>query len=291
MEQHPPTKKIFTTLITANELARHLPDPDWVIVDCRYSLIDHEKGRRDYIQLHIPGAVYAHQDEDLSGPVITGKTGRHPLPGIDTAAHNFSKLGIGPGVQVIAYDDAYGALSAVRLWWMLRWLGHEAAAVLDGGWQRWVGDGRPVKTGVETRPLREFVPHPRPDLIAASAEVDVIRLDRSYRLLDARVAERYCGDFEPIDPVAGHIPGALSAPYTDNLNPEGTFRSPAELREYYQKLLGDVPARNAICYCGSGVTSIHTILAMMYAGLGEARLYAGSWSEWITDPSRPVAKG
>jgi thiosulfate/3-mercaptopyruvate sulfurtransferase len=174
---------------------------------------------------------------------------------------------------------------------MLRWLGHEAAAVLDGGWQRWLQEGRPVKRGEETRPAQTFIPSPRPDLVAGAAEVEAARRDPDYRVFDARSAERYRGENETIDPVAGHIPGALSAPYQDNLTPDGVFRSKEALRRHYQSLLGDQPAERAIFYCGSGVTAAQGILALEHAGLGQARLYAGSWSEWITDPARPVDEG
>lgn len=279
----------YKTLISTNELAAHLDNPEWAIFDCRFSLDRPERGCEDYRAAHIPGAIYAHLDKDLSGPVVAGKTGRHPLPEPAAAAEKFSSWGIGPGVQVVVYDDAGGALAAVRLWWMLRWLGHEAAAVLDGGWNRWIAEGRAVREGVESRPARTFTPAPRPGMLAAVDEVEKLRQDPSYRLFDVRAAERYRGQSETIDPVAGHIPGAISAPYMDNLTPDGLFRPPAELEQHYQRYLGKTPPERAVFYCGSGVTSIHSILAMLHAGLGEARLYAGSWSEWIADPERPVA--
>lgn len=280
----------YTTLISTQVLSEHLNDPDWAIVDCRFSLADPAYGRREYLQAHIPGAVYAHLDEDLSAQVVPGKTGRHPLPGPTQAARVFSRLGIGPGIQVVAYDDAGGALAAVRLWWMLRWLGRRAVAVLDGGWQRWLEEGCPVKPGFEPRRRREFTPEPHPEMMVTAEDIEAVRLDPAYRVFDARSADRYRGENEVIDPVAGHIPGAISAPYLDNLAPEGTFRPVEELRAYYEALLADAPAEKAVFYCGSGVTSIHNILAMLHAGLGESRLYAGSWSEWITDPRRPVEK-
>ena len=277
-----------TTLISTAELAVQLEDLEWVVLDCRFSLADPERGRRDYLQAHIHGALYAHLDEDLSGTVIPGRTGRHPLPPVEKAVEKFSQWGIGPGVQVVAYDDAGGALAAVRAWWMLRWLGHPAAAVLDGGWQKWLAEGRPLRGGQEARPPRPFTPVPRPELVASTAEVDARRLDPAYRVLDARANERYHGRNETIDPVAGHIPGAASAPYFDNLTPDGVFRPVAELRAHYAAILDGRPAERAIFYCGSGVTSIHNILAMQHAGLGVARLYARSWSEWITDARRGV---
>ncbi|HNT24567.1 MAG TPA: sulfurtransferase [Anaerolineales bacterium] len=280
----------YTTLISAADANAHLQDTGWLVVDARFSLADAGLGRRNYLAGHIPGAVYAHLDEDLSSKVIQGVTGRHPWPAVDTAASMFGRLGIGPGVQVVIYDDMGGALAAVRVWWMLRWLGHEAAAVLDGGWQNWQKNGYPVRPGEEQKPGRELQVRSHPELLVTVEQVETMRKDPAYRVLDARAADRYRGENETIDPVAGHIPGAFSAPYTNNLNPDGTFKPTAALRQYYEGLLGGIPEERAVFYCGSGVTSIHNILAMLYAGMGEARLYAGSWSEWIANPSRPVAR-
>lgn len=208
-------------LISAKELASHLDDPEWVIVDSRFKLADPEKGRRDYESAHIPGAVYAHLDNDLSGPIIKGVTGRHPMPEVNNIRAVFSWLGIDSSVQVVAYDDVGGALAAGRVWWLLRWLGHKQAAILDGGWQAWVSQGLPVRGGKEIREPRVFIPHPRTELMVSSEEVEKMRKDPRFLLLDARTAERYRGENETIDPVAGHIPGAISAPYLDNLNRMG----------------------------------------------------------------------
>jgi thiosulfate/3-mercaptopyruvate sulfurtransferase len=227
----------------------------------------------------------------LADPIVSGVTGRHPLPSPDEAARRFGRLGIGPGVQVVAYDDQGGSLSAVRLWWMLRWLGHDAAAVLDGGWQKWIEEDRPVSGGEETRPPQSFTPQVRPGMWVTTAEVEQLRRDPAYRLIDVRAPERYRGEVEPIDPVAGHIPGAVNAPYSQNLSESGGFRQQEELKEYYQSLVGHTPAERVVFYCGSGVTSIHSLLAMELAGLGQAKLYPGSWSEWIADRRRPVATG
>ncbi len=281
----------FQTLISAGELAHHLKDPDWAVFDCRFSLAEPQRGHRDYLQGHVPGAVYAHLNDDLSAPVVPGVTSRHPLPGIEQTAATFSAWGIDSGVQVVAYDDVGGALAAVRLWWMLRWLGHNAAAVLDGGWQAWQKAGYEVQAGAVERPARKFVPRPRPELLATTTDVDRMRQNPSYKVFDCRTADRYRGESETIDPVAGHIPGALSAPYPENLKPDLSFQSKESLLARYKDLLGDIPADRTAFYCGSGVTSILDILAIQAVGLGEARLYAGSWSEWITDPSRPVAVG
>jgi thiosulfate/3-mercaptopyruvate sulfurtransferase len=280
----------FTTTISVSELAEHLNDPEWVIVDCRFKLADPDQGRKDYEKAHIPGAVYAHLDEDLSGLIIKGVTGRHPLPRVVDVNKVFSRFGIDTRVQVLAYDDVGGALAAGRVWWLLRWLGHEAVALLDGGWQEWAKRGLGVRSGNETSKSRSFISHPRNELIVSTQEVDAIRKNPEYRVLDARSADRFRGENETIDPVAGHIPGVISAPYAGNLNPDGTFRTNKSLATRYKKLLDGVPIQNVVCYCGSGVTATHDILAMMKAGLGEARLYAGSYSEWITDPNRPVEK-
>lgn len=282
---------MYQTLIDTEELSKHLEDPNWAIVDCRFTLGEPEHGRNDYLKAHIPGAVYAHLEEHLSGKVIPGQTGRHPLPTAQAAAVAFANYGIGPGVQVVAYDDAGGALAAVRVWWMLRWLGHLDAAVLDGGWQKWLSEGRPTRSGNEAREWREFIPEVHPERWVDAVELDAMRQNSAYRVFDARLSERFRGQNETIDPVAGHIPGAISAPYIDNLTTEGTFRPAEELRRHYEKLLDGVPAENAVFYCGSGVTSIHNILAILHAGLGEARLYPGSWSEWIASRDRPVATG
>ena len=281
---------VYTTLISSAELNQHLGQPDWAVVDCRFSLADPARGRLAYEQAHIPGAIYAHLDEDLSGPIIPGQTGRHPLPAVDFVAQTLSRWGIDANVQVVAYDDSSGSIAA-RLWWLLRWLGHEAVAVLDGGWPRWQSEGYPVRSGVESRAGRIFTPQPQPHLLASAAEVLAVRNDPAYRLLDARSADRFRGENETLDPVAGHIPGAVSAPFADNLAPDGRFRSPEELQTRFQSLLGDVPPEQTIVYCGSGVTAAHNLLALVHAGRRDARLYAGSWSEWITNPNNPVETG
>jgi thiosulfate/3-mercaptopyruvate sulfurtransferase len=278
----------YKTLISPAQLFEHLDNPDWVIVDCRFWLDDTERGRRDYQTAHIPGAIYAHLDEDLSGHVIPGVTGRHPLPAKDEFVKQLSVWGIGDGVQFIGYDDRGGAFAA-RLWWMLRWLGHEAAAILDGGWQHWVAEGYPTSDSIHSPQPRTFIPDLRSNLVVTTEQVESLIEDGNYLLIDSRTEERYRGDQEPIDPVAGHIPGAVSAPYLDNLDENGEFLPKDVLRQRFHSLLGDVPPERAVFYCGSGVTSIHNLIAMLHAGLDEGCLYVGSWSEWITDPTRPVA--
>jgi thiosulfate/3-mercaptopyruvate sulfurtransferase len=279
----------FDTLITASELSSHTGDENWAIIDCRFSLSDPELGHRAYVESHIPGAVYAHLDRDLSGKKIPGKTGRHPLPEINSFVTALSGWGIDSATQVVVYDDASGSMAA-RLWWMLKWLGHQQAALLDGGWQAWDGFKLPLRSEEEYRPRKRFEPHEIPGFFLATKQIQQIAGNPRYLILDARDAARYRGEVEPIDPVPGHIPGALSAPFEENLAPDGKFLPPEILRRRYEKLIKSVPPENVICYCGSGVTAAHNLLAMAYAGLGMGCLYAGSWSEWITDPTRPVAK-
>jgi thiosulfate/3-mercaptopyruvate sulfurtransferase len=281
---------MFTTLISPAELPPHLNDPHWIVVDCRFALADANKGRASYEQAHIAGAVYAHLNEDLAAPAIPGLTGRHPLPTPEMAAATFGRLGIGPGTQVVAYDDMGGALAAARLWWMLRWLGHEAVAVLDGGIQRWQREALPTRSGTESRQAQVFIPQVRPELLVTAGQVDAMRQNAACRVLDARSADRFRGENETIDPVAGHITGAISAPFARNLTETGIFGPANELKTYYQTLLGDTQIENVAVYCGSGVTAIHDILAMRLAGLGDAKLYAGSWSDWITDARRAVTR-
>jgi thiosulfate/3-mercaptopyruvate sulfurtransferase len=281
----------YTTLISTSDLASNLDHPDWLVVDCRFQLKDFQAGRQAYEQSHIAGAVFADLNADLSGPILPGKTSRHPLPPVDVAAQRFSDLGIDGRVQVVAYDDQGGALAAVRLWWMLRWLGHEHVAVLDGGWQKWIKEERPTHSGVEYCAARTFVPQVRPHMLVDANDVLRSIGDPAFPVFDARSADRYRGENETIDPVAGHIPGAVSAPYMDNLDQEGVFKSQEELRTKYRALLGGLQAAQSAFYCGSGGTAPHDILAMMRAGLGEAKLYAGSWSDWILDPNRPVKTG
>jgi len=278
----------YSTLISTEALARHIDDPTFVIVDCRHELTDPDAGGKAYRSGHLPGAAFMHLDRDLSG-AKTGRNGRHPLPEVAALAATFGRAGIDGTRQVIAYDQSSGVWAS-RLWWLLRWLGHDAAAVLDGGLERWRAENRPLTTALPVPRATAFVPKPA----AATASADEILRhlgDDGLLVLDARAAERYRGDVEPIDPVAGHIPGARSRPYTENLGRDGTFKSPAELRAEFAALLKDTAPAAVVHQCGSGVTACHNALAMTIAGLTGSRLYPGSWSEWVAEPSHPVARG
>lgn len=276
----------FDKLISAEDLSEHIKESEWAVIDCRFDLKNPEWGFESYKQAHIPGAIYAHLDKDLSGP-ITPRTGRHPLPEIQIISDRLSGWGIDQNTQVVVYDTAGGAF-ACRLWWQLRFLGHRKAAVLDGGFQSWQQAGFHTTSGIESRPRAVFTPQPDWQMAADADEVERIREDPSYRLIDARAPERYRGESEPIDPVAGHIPGAVNRFHGANLGADGRFLSAVELRRQFDSILGHTPPDHVIVYCGSGVTSTHHILAMEIAGLPGARLYPGSWSEWIRDPNRPI---
>lgn len=279
----------YTTLISTTELVDHLAQPDWLIIDCQFSLDNAGYGAEAYARSHIPGAIFADINTELSSPVIPGKTGRHPLPEVETLSRTFSKWGIDANTQVIVYDDR-GGMFADRLWWLLRWLGHNAVAVLDGGWPAWAGANLPEQSGLESpRQAAIFTPKLRPELVAPVELVETVHNDPAWRLLDARATERYHGQNETIDPKAGHIPGALSAPATANLGPDGLFLPVPALQERFNRLVEQTPPENIICYCGSGITATYNILALAHAGFGEARLYPGSWSEWIIRPEHPIA--
>ena len=281
---------MHTTLIDVQTLHRHHRDPDWRVIDARFSLADADQGAREYAEGHVPGAVYAHLDDDLSGPIVPSVTGRHPLPSVERAVEVFSRLGIDVSMQVAVYDGAGGSVAA-RVWWMLRWLGHDAVAVVDGGWPAWTGDGLAVTRDVPQAAPRDFKADVRPHLATDVEGVDGYRVNVDWAVLDARTPERFRGEQEPIDPVAGHIPGARCASFDGNLGEDGRFLPPEELRRRFEVLLGGIPAERAVNYCGSGVSACHNLLAIAHAGLGDAVLYPGSWSEWITDEDRPVGVG
>ncbi len=278
------------TLVDVTTLREKLDDPTWRVVDCRHNLMAPEAGREAYRQAHIPGAVYAHLDEDLAGP-ITPASGRHPLPEPAELARTLGRWGINRQTQVVVYDDAGGAIAA-RLWWLLRWLGHRSCAVLDGGWQAWTAAGAPVTDAVpQIEPVEFAIRHG--DSLAWVDEAYLLMNLHSHRdlVIDARAAPRYRGEVEPIDPVAGHVPAAVNLPFDGNLDENGRFRPPQALAQRFQAVLGDRGPGSAVHMCGSGVTACHNLLAMEVAGLTGSRLYPGSWSQWIRDPDRPVARG
>jgi thiosulfate/3-mercaptopyruvate sulfurtransferase len=280
---------ILTALVETDVLARRLADPDWVVFDCRHDLADPARGRAEYAQSHIPGARFLHLDEDLSAPK-TGKNGRHPLPDPEVLTRKLGQLGVDSRKQVVAYD-AQGGMVAARLWWLLRWLGHLPVAVLDGGWNRWVAEGRAQTAEVPQPRAGQFAGRARNDCWVGANFVREHVGDETAVLIDARAPDRFRGQNETIDPVGGRIPYARNRFYRDNLDASGRFKAPEKLKEEFRAVLGAAGPQNTVNYCGSGVSACHNLLAMEVAGLRGARLYPGSWSEWSADPSRPVASG
>ena len=273
-------------LVTVEELAAH---PDWRVFDCRHDLKNTEYGRQAYARGHIPGALFLHLDEDLSG-AANGGNGRHPLPGIDAFARRMSDCGVDASTQVVAYDNE-GGIFASRLWWLLRWLGHERVAVLDGGLAGWKRSKRALEEKSVTVPARQFLAQPQ-DLAVDAGRVLADIGSARMLILDARSPERFRGENETLDPVGGHIPGAVNRFYFDNLDDDGCFFKPvAELQNEFVALLDGRSPTLVVQQCGSGVTACHNLLAMELAGLSGSKLYPGSWSEWCADPARPVAKG
>jgi len=279
-----------TTLITTAELARHLDQVDhggWVIFDCRHELASPEAGAQAYVQSHIPGAQFMHVDRDLSA-APNGRNGRHPLPDPGQFAAKLSAAGVDASSQVVAYDAA-GGMFAARLWWMLRWLGHDRVAVLDGGWGQWQSEQRPTSSARPAPQPARFAAKPR----ALAVDTQAVQANLQHRdrlLLDARGADRFRGENETLDPVGGHIPGAANRPFRDNLDAAGRFKPAEQLRSEFAAVLGEHAPAAVIHQCGSGVSACHNILAMEVAGLQGSVLYPGSWSEWCADPSRPVAR-
>ena len=276
-------------LVSTQTLAVHLDDAQWVVFDVRHDLADVGKGRRAYLEGHIPDAYFLHLEEDLSGEK-TGTNGRHPLPPLDAFAAKMNACGVAPGKQVVIYDDT-GGCYAVRLWWMLHWLGHDRVALLDGGWPQWLKEGRAVDKAIPAPRAGSFVPRPHLGSEVDAAYVDIARRDATVALIDARAAPRFRGEQEPLDAKAGHIPGAVNRFWQSNMDTDGRFKAANLLRSEFAALLGDRAAQRTVHYCGSGVTACHNLFAMELAGLAGSRLYPGSWSEWSADPSRPVATG
>lgn len=278
---------MYTTTVPTGELIRHLGDPGWVIFDCRHDLADTGAGRLAYLASHIPGARFLHLDEDLSAKA-TGKNGRHPLPDPRQFMLKLGAMGVGRGTQVVAYDAA-GNMYAARLWWMLRWVGHEAGAVLDGGFSKWVKEARPTTADAPQISPRQFEGSVQRNWVDAGYVMSQLE-NPNIKLLDARSPERFRGIGETLDPVGGHIPGARNRFLKDNLDDGGCFKPAAELNQVFAGLAGQSPPGDVIHYCGSGVTACHNLLAMEIAGLKGSRLYPGSWSEWCADATRPIAK-
>jgi len=280
----------FKNLISVAQLQEHVADRDLCIVDCRFDLMQDDKGREDYLAGHIPGSVYADLDRDLADPV-SAQSGRHPLPDVARFAECLGRLGIGNDTQVVAYDGSNGSLAA-HLWWLLRWVGHDRVAVLDGGLAAWHAAGGDVERGEGKIACATFKAKPDPSRVATTAEIYAsLNSTAAANLVDARDPARFLGQSEPIDTVAGHIPGAINLPLTRNLNAEGLWRSAGELAELWEKTLAKRTDAKVTVMCGSGVTACHLVLSAQIAGIEEPRLYVGSWSEWIRDARRPVATG
>jgi thiosulfate/3-mercaptopyruvate sulfurtransferase len=276
-------------LVSTDTLASHLDDPRWVIFDCRHDLMDHGKGERLYRERHIPGAHFAPVETALSG-TKTGANGRHPLPDPNEFAGFLARHGVSDASTIVAYDDV-GSQYAARLWWMARWIGLQRVGVLDGGIPKWIAENRPVTVEMPVARSASLQARPSNEMVWTLDEVEQRQANADSVLVDARAPERYRGETEPIDPVAGRIPGAVNRFYKANLKPDLTFRPPEELRPEFEALLAGRNPENVGHYCGSGVTSCTNLFAMEYAGLSGSKLYAGSWSEWIADPARPITKG
>jgi thiosulfate/3-mercaptopyruvate sulfurtransferase len=277
----------YTTLVDVATLRSNLDDPDWLVVDVRHQLADTAYGERAYGAGHIPGAVFLHCDRDLSGP-MTGCNGRHPLPDVENLASRLGEIGIGANTQVVVYDDAQGMIAG-RLWWLLHWLGHERVALLDGGLQAWQAAGGAMTGVVPTLMAQNFVARPQPGLVDANHVLERIETLRMH-LVDARGPDRFRGENETIDPVGGHIPGAVNRFFKDNLLPDGRFKPAAELRAEWLGILAGSPPDLVVHQCGSGVSACLNMVAMEIAGLPGSSLYAGSWSEWCADAGHPVVR-
>jgi thiosulfate/3-mercaptopyruvate sulfurtransferase len=277
-------------LIATDVLQRHLPDPDWIVFDCRHDLMDHARGARLYTESHIPGAFFAPVETALSG-VKTGTNGRHPLPAPDAFADFLNRHGVKTSTQIVAYDDVGGQYAA-RFWWLARWIGLKRVAVLDGGLPKWLAEGRPVTaTPPAARPAGNVVARADPTRVRTAAEIGGGLKQANCLVVDARAPERFRGEAEPIDKVAGRIPGAVNRFFKFNLNADLTLRPAEELRAEFARLIAGREPTEVVHQCGSGITACANLLAMEHAGLPGSTLYAGSWSEWIADPARPVARG
>lgn len=276
----------YSTIVSCDELAEHLNDPDWRVFDCRHQLSDVGYGEKVYAEGHVPGAFFMHLDRDLSSP-MNGLNGRHPLPDPQLLAKKLGAAGVSRQMQVVVYDDA-GGMVAGRLWWLLRWLGHDRVALLDGGISQWVKEGRSLSADLSTSAPAVFEIAQRDWVVTTDEVLANIDTDE-FCVVDARAPDRFRGENETLDPVGGHIPGARNRFFRDNLDAEGLFRPAAELRREFLDLFDGVDPEQTVAQCGSGVSACHNLLAMEIAGLHGAKLYAGSWSEWCSDPARPVS--
>ncbi len=276
-----------TPLISTEQLAVILDDANLVIIDTRHDLMNPTLGRDAYVASHIPGAIFMSIDHELAAEK-TGSNGRHPLPSPGAFAKTLGERGIGNASTVVVYDQG-SSMFVGRLWWMLKWLGHDEVYVLDGGFSQWEKEGRRVESEAKPKSATRFESSLREHMLVTAVETLAAISDPTRRVVDARAAERYRGDVEPIDPVGGHIPGAINRPFAMNLR-DGKFKPQNELREEFERLLADHAPDAVIHQCGSGVSAISNIIAMEHAGLRGSRLYAGSWSEWCSDPSRPVSR-
>ena len=279
----------YQTLISAATLAEEIDNPVLRIVDCRFNLLHPGAGRQSYLEAHIPGAVYAHLDDDLAAP-ITRESGRHPLPDPTELAAFFGRIGIARTMQVVVYDDASGAIAA-RAWWLLRWLGHSRVAVLDGGFAQWQKLGLRLESGATDPEPKEFLGETQPERVLETAEVVAgIASPTRLPLVDARDAARFRGEQEPIDAVAGHIPGATNLPCSRNIGQDGLWKDSTELRQMWSETVPEALRAPFGVMCGSGVTACQLVLSSLVAGIDEPKVYIGSWSEWIRDRERPVVR-
>jgi thiosulfate/3-mercaptopyruvate sulfurtransferase len=277
----------FVDFISAEEAFKNLENPDYIFIDCSFSLADKNWGYEEYMKGHIPGALYADLEKDLSGKVIQGVTGRHPLPQKNDVINLFSSLGINEKKQVVAYDSVGGYMAAARLWWLLKWAGHDSVAVLNGGKNYWISQNLPISDKITLPAQVEFKANFKDGYLASSNEVLQLSTINSGCLIDSRTHDRYLGENETIDPVAGHIPTAISKPFNINIDSNGLIGKKSKLTDFFKEPASE---ENVVFYCGSGVTAAFNVLLYVYAGYPFPKLYAGSWSEWITDPNRPISK-
>ena len=279
----------YQTIVSADVLSQNLDNPQWVILDCRDSLMDKDFGYRSYLEGHIPGASFCYLYDDFSSPK-TSSTGRHPLPDMQLLSKKLGDWGIDKNTQVVVYDDMSGAFAG-RMWWQIRNLGHQNVAVLDGGLKYWLAQNQAITAEIIKPESTSFDGAFSNDQFVTVDEVVTNLNEKNFSLVDARAAPRYLGEKEPFDPVAGHVPNAINRDFSNNLDEQGLFLSPTELKQQFQPLIDQAPNQQVVHMCGSGVTACHNMLAMEIAGLSGSKLYLGSWSERVADSSRPVATG